>query len=909
MKTLEKFSFAVCLLMFVAGTSVFVACGDDSSSDSGKETGSNDGPKEGDECSEDLQEARVFLKKTQSYYVCIDGKLVPVDEDKDSSGGDSSKSSSSAGDKTSSSGEGSATSSSSTGNATSSSGEKTAGSSSSVHVSLSGCDADQEGSYIYLENTNQYFVCKDSEWKETEKAGEDIDLDKIRCTTAGGDSLTCFVETDPVESSSSLGKYDVEFGSTFTDARDGQVYRQVVIGDQLWMAQNLNYKTAYSVCPEDADGVYCDKYGRLYPYSLINQDSRIVLDDSLCPAGWALPTLEQWDDLLWYVDDHNGDEGVGKSLKAKEGWMAAGTVVEPPYSDARIAVASGEDKFGFSALPAGSRWEDQIYTHDETRFWAKSNRDLFENWRMAPYSFIGVKLAYDSDDATLDSNSYGSNGFSVRCISVDYAVFKGGDGYCTEKRDGDMVKYEYGHAVCDKGVWRTATIREDSLGTCSDSLQGRIKTYYDSTCYRNREACTEYWTCDKKHWREANEQEEFVGQAESHLGKCSGSNYGKAANFMFYEKETSRMTQVYAACDKDGWREATGIEANVGVCTAEKEGEIGEYGYYPKQYAACEKGSWRELTYQEEMTYRFGKCTADIKDSVAFQGGVNPYGICDEDGWRVVTVEENVKGLPCVEDAKLVKGNIYGYYVCKGDSLWGASYYEQLLEKGCSSVTEGDSVFISQEGVAIEFYKCMDNSWQRLHAVDSTVYGSFTDERDGKTYRTVQIGEQTWLGENLNYEMEDSYCYNDSSKYCETYGRLYKLKASRTACPDGWHLPSMEEWESLPITENVRGKLWDLSDFSWGGNKLGFSALPAGYGIGYDKMTYKDINKLTEWWASDLLSENDFNYGYAFGMANDPGATENVFFYYFALSVRCVKDAVTVTDPDEEPDEDSGEEP
>lgn len=899
MKTLEKFSFAVCLFMFAACSCVFVACGDDSGSDSGKETGTSDDPKEGDECSEDLQSARLFLKKSQSYYVCVDGKLVPVDEGKSSSSSKKSKSSSSTGGKSSSSSAGSAKSSSS---------EKTAGSSSSVHVSLSGCDEDQEGSYIYLEDTKQYFVCKDSEWKETENAGEDIDLDKIRCTNVGEDSLTCFVETDPVESSSSLGKYDVEMGTTFTDARDGQEYRQVVIGEQLWMAQNLNYKTEYSVCPEDSAGVYCDKYGRLYPYSLVNQDSRIVLDDTLCPAGWALPTLEQWDDLLWYVDDHNGDEGVGKSLKAKEGWMAEGTVVEPPYSLARTAVASGEDKFGFSALPAGSRWEEQIYTHDETRFWAKSNQEVIENWRQGPYYYIGYKLSYDSDDIVLDSNSYGSNGFSIRCISVDYAVFKGGDGYCTEKRDGEMVKYGYGHAVCDNGFWRTATLREDSLGICSGSLQGHISIYQDPECYRNIDDCMEYWTCDNKHWRESNEQEVFVGQAEKKLGKCSASNYGDAMSFTYYEKERPFYSLAYAACDKDGWRKATDVEANNGICTAQKEGKINENGYgFPKQYIVCEKGSWRVLTYQEEMTFRFGECTADIKDSVAYQGGVNPYGICDDDGWRAVTAEENLKGLPCVEDAKLVKGNIYGYYVCKDDTLRGASYEEQLLEKGCSSVTEGDSIFVSQEGVATEFYRCMDNRWKLLHAVDSSVYGSFTDERDGKTYRTVQIGEQIWFGENLDYEMEESYCYNDSLKNCETYGRLYKLKAAHAACPEGWHLPSMEEWESLPISKDTTTKIWDLRDFSWGGNKLGFSALPAGYGRGYEKMTYSNINKLTEWWASDLLSENDFNYGYAFGMANDPGASENLFFYNFALSVRCVKDATPVVSPD--PETDSDEEP
>ena len=53
-----------------------------------------------------------------------------------------------------------------------------------------------------------------------------------------------------------------------------------------------------------------------------------------------------------------------------------------------------------------------------------------------------------------------------------------------------------------------------------------------------------------------------------------------------------------------------------------------------------------------------------------------------------------------------------------------------------------------------------------------------TDERDGQTYKIVKIGDQTWMAENLNYKTESSFCYNDSTEYCETYGRLYTWAAA-----------------------------------------------------------------------------------------------------------------------------------
>ena len=175
------------------------------------------------------------------------------------------------------------------------------------------------------------------------------------------------------------------------------------------------------------------------------------------------------------------------------------------------------------------------------------------------------------------------------------------------------------------------------------------------------------------------------------------------------------------------------------------------------------------------------------------------------------------------------------------------------------------------------------------------VTGTYTDSRDSTTYKTVKIGAQTWMAENLNHATSDSWCYNDSNRNCITYGRLYTWAAAKVVCPKDWHLPSDSEWTTLTTYigggDIVGGKLKSTS--TWIGpntgatNSSGFTALPGGYRYGNGSFGY--IGSYGYWWSS--TENDDVDPAWTRSLySNKSNVFRNFYQENFGFSVRCLKD-------------------
>ena len=182
----------------------------------------------------------------------------------------------------------------------------------------------------------------------------------------------------------------------------------------------------------------------------------------------------------------------------------------------------------------------------------------------------------------------------------------------------------------------------------------------------------------------------------------------------------------------------------------------------------------------------------------------------------------------------------------------------------------------------------------------TVIKGSITDPRDGQTYKTVIIGSQTWMAQNLNYETEKSFCYDDDPANCTKLGRLYKWDAAISACPSGWHLPKMAEFEQLINAvggERMAGaKLKSTSGWSVykgedgnGTDDYSFSALPAGEIAFSGNYVGQDEELLIANFWSSKESTNVFA-SYMSVKNCDSFATLQYNYKHYGFSVRCLKD-------------------
>jgi uncharacterized protein (TIGR02145 family) len=184
-------------------------------------------------------------------------------------------------------------------------------------------------------------------------------------------------------------------------------------------------------------------------------------------------------------------------------------------------------------------------------------------------------------------------------------------------------------------------------------------------------------------------------------------------------------------------------------------------------------------------------------------------------------------------------------------------------------------------------------------------YTSFTDSRDGKVYKSIQIGTQEWMTENLSYKTSaGSWIYWNDESLGEKYGRLYTWDAAKEAVPAGWHLPTDDEWKKLEITlgmsqseadgidnrgTNEGNKLkttkgWENNNN--GTDAVGFAALPGGFRS--NSGSFLAAEYYAYWWSA---TENSVSNAWIrLIVSSNSTITRNFSYKADAYSVRCIKD-------------------
>ncbi len=296
-----------------------------------------------------------------------------------------------------------------------------------------------------------------------------------------------------------------------------------------------------------------------------------------------------------------------------------------------------------------------------------------------------------------------------------------------------------------------------------------------------------------------------------------------------------------------------------------------------------------------------------------------------DDFGNVIGVYDAATNVVTLSDGTVVS-------LSEDDLIAVSSSSEKIEAKSSSSVEQEESSSSQEVESSSSFTGNVDKpNWAYLNPdID---YGMFTDSRDGQVYKTVKIGTQTWMAENLNYSdsvrtpslKERSWCYENSADSCAKYGRLYTWAAAidsvalalegltcgngktctfpgkvKGICPEGWHLPTNAEWDILEIfiVENqgvstgVVGTYlkspvgWKAYDgIPAGKDTYGFSALPAGFRDNYGYFDYARYG--AHFWSATVYISNAYYRGLYYFDENF-GSYDN--YKINAYSVRCLKD-------------------
>ena len=275
-------------------------------------------------------------------------------------------------------------------------------------LDLANCEKESSSSVVIISSSSDNKPnsssgdVQESSGSEVSSSSEKIDSSSstIESSSSNISSSSIDESSSSEESSSSLNDGYDAINNTLTDPRDGQIYKTVAIGTQVWMAENLNY------LPEDTVGTIwagkslcgggewrsleegdCSTYGRLYESSFTNN---AVYKMEICPTGWSLPTKRLYERLISFLGDD-----AGNKLK----------IDNPIY----WTINDSTNQSGFSAIPAGDWSNSKGFNYSE-----KNSDIAIASFAMEEYQ--GNNALKIKDDRYLFVG-YGANFYiAVRCI-------------------------------------------------------------------------------------------------------------------------------------------------------------------------------------------------------------------------------------------------------------------------------------------------------------------------------------------------------------------------------------------------------------------------------------------------------------------------------------------------------------
>lgn len=535
-------------------------------------------------------------------------------------------------------------------------------------------------------------------------------------------------------------------------------------------------------------------------------------------------------------------------------------------------------------------------------------------------------------------------------VTETYYVFENGKwsvaknesalGLCTEARSGEIGKVDTTYFVCKNKKWGKATVLEYDTYQFSAGEDGEVRA--------GKVNADKFYVYENGTWRPS------ASEIENNLGACITSRegvVGKSRSTYYICKSKSWVTATALEYDTYGWAAGTegdvrpgskdsgnhyvfengawrasenDVEYNFGACVVGRENEKQTLN---GKYYICENKNWKEITVVE---YGLGYCATN---NGSVENWNDVYYICKSGSWIEATVlEYDTYGKFCNTDGTIVSGEIISTnkYVCDASVFREANEQELALNKGCVSYTEKEVIRKQISENRFTIYTCRSSVWIGIEVQ----YGTLTDTRDNKTYKTVAIGTQTWMAENLNFEYKVKSASGDSVSYgnscnadnCSQYGRYYTWAAAmdsagiwstngrecgiqatckptlpvRGTCPEDWHLPSRTEFNTLITTiggRSIAGKTlksstgWNTTVWNSDGNGIDayeFSAFPTG--VKHSNGDYEYVGYAADFWSSSQSGDNN---AYCMDLFYEYDDIDLVDFNNKddSLPVRCVKDS------------------